>query len=113
MLILGVCLNKEVAMPQRTYHYTAFMPIDGSKDIVHVRADDLDVTYRFISFERSSGGCFVRLPVKTRGDIIVIALPTIGEQTLKCELADLNGGLAEDVEIELHSDVWLTVGRAD
>lgn len=93
------------------YRYVASMPMDGTRSIVHLKADDQGARFRFISFERTkcvdNGG----FPVNGRTDIIVIPLSQleetegIKEEHVKYELSKLHGCSPEDITISISQGV--------
>lgn len=59
------------------YLYRAYMPIDGIRKIVHIEALT-DVQYQFVSIEQHPNAMgSICLPVRYRGDIIVITTRNI------------------------------------
>jgi len=95
----------------QTHKYTAFMPMDDSRNIVHLKRHGGKSRFKFISFERvtfvEDGG----FPVRGRDDIIVMPTRSTDESYIKYELSKLNGCSPNDIVIDLDFNVWLTVGR--
>ncbi len=75
------------------YRYRAYMPIDGTRKIVHIEAWTEGAQFRFVSIERQEGAigsiCF---PVRDRDDIIVLTTEITTEQEIKSILASVNHG---------------------
>ncbi len=98
------------------YRYRAYMPIDGTCKIVHIEALTPKLTYRLISFEYSRHGLCV-LGVRTApDDALHLAVDRTDERAIKMVLAMFQGhdeDHLEEIQIELHLDVALTVTGSD
>ena len=94
------------------HRYVSTMPLDGSRSIVHLKADDERARFRFISVERlkwvENGG----FPVKGRTDIIVIPLnflkegEGVTENHVKYELSKLHGCSPDDITVSVSRGVY-------
>lgn len=75
------------------YRYVSMMPIDGTRTIVHLKADDPNARFRFISFENTGWVDNGGFPVEGRRDIIVIPKPgrALDELLIKYELSKIHG----------------------
>lgn len=93
------------------YRYRSYMPIDGTRKIVHIEALNTDATFRFVCIERrentSTFGsiCF---PVRNREDIIILSSRKTDERAIKSLLASYNHGdhyydFLDEIEIEVIS----------
>lgn len=103
-------------MPQRTYHYTAYMPMGSDRKIVHLRCDEERCSYRYISFEQVRGETHVIMAKNDHlGDVIHFGIPSLDERSIKMELALTNHDQDDDdkIEIELHPSLTVPVTGAD
>lgn len=93
------------------HRYVASMPMDGTRSIVHVKADDQSARFRFISFERTKWVDNGGFPVRGRTDIIVIPLSHleetegITEEHVKSELSKLHGCSPDNITVSFSRGV--------
>lgn len=96
-------------MPQRTHHYTAFMPMGRDRKIVHLRCNDEKCTYRYISFEQSLHGLGVLGVRCAPDDALHLEARYLDEETIKGLIVDFNHREGDQVEIELHPSLCISV----
>jgi hypothetical protein len=72
------------------YRYRAYMPIDGTRKIVHLEALTPGLTYRFISFEHSPHGLCVINVRYAPDDALHLEVKKTDEATIKNMLASHN-----------------------
>lgn len=69
------------------YRYRAYMPLDGTRRIVHVEALTHGLSYRFIAFEQSPHGLCVVGVRYAPDNALHLDVRKIDEQTIKTMLA--------------------------
>lgn len=72
------------------YRYRAYMPIDGTRKIVHVEALTSGLSYRFIAFEQSSHGLCVVGVRYAPDDALHLEVRKTDEREIKSLLASFN-----------------------
>ena len=94
--------------------YTAFKSLDGNGKLVHLQAEGREPYAQFVYVERASKSCLTSEERSGRGARYFLTCKApLTEDVIKGFLAQLNCCRPNQVDIKIHSDVWLTVGRAD